>query len=426
METSNLIYGLWLNSICNHSPKLIFNCVNYIGTAKEIFDGNVDKEKLRKLLGSRYNDYLKKDLSDAKEIAEFCDQEDINIIHIDYPEYPSLLRNIDMPPQILYLKGKSFDLNDYLTISIVGTRKCSSPSRKFTMRLGYELGASGIIVVSGMALGIDRSAQIGALESGQKTVAVLAGGVNNVYPKANQDLYDKILENGMIISERPPESVGRPEYYQERNRIIAGLSFGTVVVEGPKRSGTSITMNFAQHYNRDVFAVPVSPYEINSYVPNMLLRDGAICVLCADDIVEEYKDVYHELLYNGQDLLENEPMSADAVYGNEYVYRNKPDDLSSDAYVADREYNIDKSPKLDKKKAEVNLKKHKPKLDISGLGKGEAKVLEYLYNCVEPAHIDEIMRDAELTPSEIGSIMMMLQMRNRITQYAGNIYTFKS
>lgn len=426
MERSDLVYNLWLNCICGHSPKLIYNCINYIGTPKEIFDGDIDEDKLRKFLGGRYNEYLKRNLSDAEVLMQFCDKDNIRIVHIDDVEYPNLLKNTDLPPQILYFKGQNLNLNDYLTISIVGTRKCSELAKKFTLRMGYELGASGVIVVSGMALGIDEAAQSGSIKSGQRTVAVLAGGVNNVYPKANQSLYDEILKNGMIISERPPEAVGRPEYYHERNRIIAGLSFGTVVVEGPKRSGTSITMNYTQHYNRDVFAVPCGPYETNSYIPNALLRDGAICTLCAGDIIDEYSEIYPDLLDNGVSLIEKSPVSADIVFGSDDNYRSGVEGLSSEANKADREYKINISPKLDMKKAEVNLKKVKPKLDISGLGKGETKVLEYLYNCIEPAHIDEIMREVGLSAPEIGSIIMMLQMRGRVTQYAGNIYTFKA
>ena len=118
-----------------------------------------------------------------------------------------------------------------------------------------------------------------------------------------KNLYYEILNNGIIISERPPEDLGGAEYYQERNRIISGLSYGTVIVEGHIRSGTSITANYAQEYDRDVFAVPGRPTDYNSYVPNSLLKVGAIVTTSAEDILSEYNDRFADLMDNGLDCI---------------------------------------------------------------------------------------------------------------------------
>ena len=158
MDESKILKCIWLNCVCEHSPKLIHDCVSHIGTAEEIYNGNFDERKLKNILGYRFSECKKKDLKSAEEIYGYCNRNNIRIIHISEPDYPILLKNTDVPPQILYMKGDNLNLNDYLTLSVVGTRRCNKDSVKFTKKLCFNLAREGIIVVSGMAIGLDAAA----------------------------------------------------------------------------------------------------------------------------------------------------------------------------------------------------------------------------------------------------------------------------
>ncbi len=264
-------------------------------------------------------------------------------------------------------------------------------------------------MVSGMAAGLDAAAHMGALKAGQRTVAVLAGGVDVIYPAKNKYIYYEILKRGMVISERPPEQVGKPYFYQERNRILAGISTGTLIVEGNQKSGTSITAKYAQEYNRDIFAVPGKPTDEKAYVPNSLIRDEAITTLSADDIIYEYSSVYGEYLDNGVAALIGENPDLFKEYEDEYGY------------------DIEKVPKVNKAKKdkEEDKAKNRAKPDFDKYTNKEKIILEYLYSFDVPVHIDEIIRATKLNVSEVNSIMLMLQIKGAVQQSAGNLYSLK-
>ncbi len=405
MDERGLIKCLWLNSVCGHSPELIGSCLK-LGTAESLFEGKafdgslIDEKTLKKLLGHAYTEYKKKDLGEAEKIFEQCAKGGIRIMHISDPEYPDMLKNTDLPPHILYAKGENIDLNRYLTVSVVGTRYASTEGVEFTKKLCFDMAKSGVVVVSGMARRIDSAAHLGALDAGQMTVAVLAGGVDIVYPPENDGLYRRILECGMIVSERPPGWEGKGGYYQERNRIIAGLSYGSVVVEGPKRSGTSITIKYTQEYNRDIFAVPGKPTDKNAYIPNNLIKDGAITTLSAEDVIGEYSDYYGELLDNGI-----------AAIREVQAFDDEPS-------AADQEPRRDRSLKRDS-----SAHKPKAKPDINSCPPKERKILEYICKFDRSVHIDDIIRETGLSSSDVSSALVMLQLKGYIAQSAGNLYS---
>ena len=392
MDEFELKKCLWLNCLCGHSPGLIEKCVTVCGSAQELYDGKADEKTLKKVLGSAYSEYRKKDLSEASELIERCRRENIRIIHISDPEYPQLLKNTFLPPQILYAKGKNINLNEYLTVSVVGTRRASRDGMEFARTLCNDIAKAGIVVVSGMAKGLDAQAHLGALGAGQLTVAVLAGGVDIVYPKENGELYERILKQGIVLSERPPGMIGRDYFYQERNRIIAGMSYGVVITEGHKGSGTSITVRHAQDYNRDIFAVPGKPTDENAYIPNALIHDGAVTTLSADDVIVEYEGRFGELLDNGIAAL-----------------RDGQDVIPEPA--ADK-----KKPIQEKPANEPDFSQYMPK---------ERKILEFLFKHGEHVHIDEIIRNTELKPSDVNSAVVLLQLKGIIRQHAGNLYSLE-
>jgi DNA processing protein len=209
-------------------------------------------------------------------------------IGLDEPDYPPLLRHIDQAPPLICLKGRA-DLFAKPAVAMVGTRSASALGRKFARELGLALGRAGLLVVSGLARGIDTVAHEASLDTG--TVAVLAGGIDVVYPPENAALYEEIAERGVLATEMTPATVPRAESFPRRNRLISGLSLGVLVVEAALRSGSLITARFAAEQGREVFAVPGSPLDPRCGGTNKLLRDGATLVTAPGDVIDVMLDL---------------------------------------------------------------------------------------------------------------------------------------
>ena len=199
------------------------------------------------------------------------------------PAYPEPLAAIADPPPVLAVRGRP-ELLLAESIAVVGARNASANGRHFAERLAADLGAAGLTVVSGMARGIDTSAHAGAIETG--TAAVMGGGVDVVYPKENRSLFERLLAEGAVIAEAPLGTVPMGRHFPRRNRIIAGLSRGVVVVEGAARSGSLITARLALEQGREVMAVPGSPLDPRASGPNRLIRQGATLVENAGDVLD--------------------------------------------------------------------------------------------------------------------------------------------
>jgi DNA processing protein len=203
--------------------------------------------------------------------------------------YPGALRSIFDPPPGLFLRGEApAGLLDRPAVAVVGARACSAYGRHVARTLGRDLAAAGLVVVSGMARGIDGEAHRGALEAGGPTVAVLGCGVDRDYPAAHAELARRIAGDGLIVSEYPPGVAPAPWRFPARNRIVAGLASATVVVEAREKSGALITADLALEEGREVFAVPGEITSALSAGTNALLRLGATAATCAADVLEAY------------------------------------------------------------------------------------------------------------------------------------------
>lgn len=226
-------------------------------------------------------------LSDAaRELAQ-AQAAGCRLLTWDEPEYPSRLREIYDPPPLLYVKGNAGLLNRHL-ISMVGARRPTPYGNQMAMRLAKDLADRGLVVVSGAARGIDASAHRGALNSaGGATIGVLGCGIDVVYPKENKKIFEEIEQRGAIISEFPMGTFPAPQNFPIRNRIIAGMSLGVVVVEGAQYSGSLITARLAIEFGREVYGVPGNATQPSSFGPNQLIKQGAKLVTGWEDVVEE-------------------------------------------------------------------------------------------------------------------------------------------
>lgn len=212
-------------------------------------------------------------------------------IYFDDLVYPDILKNIEDPPQKLYLLGDT-KLMKIPSIAIIGSRNASTYGKKCTKIFSSELAKAGFCIISGMAKGIDAIAHKTAIEVGGKTIAVLGSGFNNIYPKENTNLFYKIIEtNNLVITEYNLNVKPSKENFPKRNRIISGLAVGVLVIEAAYRSGTSITANYAINQKKDVFCIPNSIDESKGVGTNNLIKKGAKLVTSPEDIIDKYKDL---------------------------------------------------------------------------------------------------------------------------------------
>lgn len=267
---------LW-NSINSYFPSLE---KAWEGRLSDFIAAGISSEAAQKLLG-----HMNK--TNPSMELEKLNKHHVEILSIFDNKYPSLLKEIYSPPPFLFVKGKLKD-EDKVALAVVGSRKTTDYGRRATTEITEGVAKAGVTIVSGLALGLDTEAHKAALKANGRTIAVLANGLDRIYPVSNTNLAKEIIENGAIISERPFGTPPLRQYFPARNRIISGLSKGILIAEAGERSGTLHTATFAIEQNRQLYTVPGPIYNPNSAGPNMLLKQGAKATTCASDILEDF------------------------------------------------------------------------------------------------------------------------------------------
>ncbi len=320
------------------------------------------EKAINKIVNAKENNDLEKELSLIKKNK-------IKVHTCLDRDYPSNLKEIFDPPFVLYLKGE-IRPTDITSIAIVGSRKASVYGLRTAEKLAYELASSGITIVSGLARGIDAMAHKGALKAKGRTIVVLGSGLNNIYPPENKTLAQEIIDSGgAVISEFPMDTPPNNYNFPRRNRIISGLSLGTVVVEAAPKSGALITAGLALEQGREVFAVPGNVNSLNSSGTNSLIKQGAKLVEKSEDIIEELKP----------------------------IVRNYKQGL-----------------RLDKKGFRVQEK------EPENLNQEEKQIFQLLNH--QPRHIDEIISLSELNFNRVNSLLMNLEIKKAVKQLPGKLF----
>lgn len=254
---------------------------------KKVYNFTIEDFLRQGLTIREYNAFEKaKNHSYLENLIIQLEKEEIRFVFITDKDYPNPLREIYKPPIGIFIKGNIIDLEN--SIAIVGARRASLYGKTIAKSFGKYISNKGITIVSGLALGIDAFAHIGALEGSRYTVGVIGSGHNHIYPKTNRELYTKVLEKGCIISEYFPEDKPLKHRFPERNRIISGLTKGCVIVEAGEKSGSLITANFALEQGREVYVVPGNINSPNSIGCNSLIKEGAKIVTNINDILEDF------------------------------------------------------------------------------------------------------------------------------------------
>ena len=311
---------------------------------------------------------------DTATELELAEKLGVWIINLDDERYPPVLKRIYDPPPVLYIKG-SLAGSDNLAIAIVGTRRCSLYGQEQSSRLAHFLSSAGFTICSGMARGIDSAAHQGALSAGGRTIAVQGCGLANIFPPENKKLFELIAESGACISELPLRYEPLSENFPPRNRIIAGLALGTIVVEAGLRSGALITARAALENNREVMAVPGKIDSPLSKGAHQLIKQGA-------KLVESVEDVMEALGYIGEQLQEH--VTAAAAMASERV--------------------------------------ETPLFDVSQLNLSEDE--RTIYGCLgkEPLLVDQIIAETDLAAGSINASLVSLRLKGLIKQLPGSLF----
>lgn len=341
------------------SPEKVFDA-----SVQELSQINgISRSLALRIKSCQLNETIKKELDHVLEKG-------FHIVTFSDLDYPPLLRHIPDPPPYLYVSGKLLPQNH--NMAVVGSRNPTSYGISAAKRISEGLAKLGFIIVSGMARGIDSAAHGGALSKSGKTIAVLGSGFNKIYPPENRKLFDQISESGAVISEFSIQSPPEAHHFPIRNRIISGMSLGTVVVEAGRKSGSLITARLAAEQNREVFAVPGSIHSFKSYGTNSLIKQGA-------KLVEDVRDIIEELSPQIRENLEGTPESA----------------------------YLDNRTKL-----------------LPNLNPDEQRVMNHLEPY--PVHVDELVRKTSMAPGKLLGILLKFELEGIAVQLPGKCFSLKT
>lgn len=289
-------YWIWLQRAVKPGTD-VNAAVDYFGNAKEIYNAGMSEWVLSGMFTKTVAErMLATRLDSAYPVIDECKRNSWQIITPDSSEYPEALSSIYARPLVLYIDGDAGVLRSCVKIAFVGTREATAYGKAVAEKLSFAVAKAGAVIVSGAALGIDSIAHMGALTAGRRTIAVLGCGFGVNYLSENRGLREAISRNGALVTEYPPGTQATRYTFPARNRIISGLSQGTVVIEAGERSGSLITARLANEQGRDVFAVPGSIIGSSFTGANRLIRDGARPVFAPEDILGDYADRYPDVI----------------------------------------------------------------------------------------------------------------------------------
>lgn len=377
-EQNSADIGKWLKLIRADSvgSATFAKLLKYLGSVDGALGASVHKLTCIDGIGQKTAEAIVKsrDKFNVDAELELAEKLGVWIINVDDKRYPAALRKIYDPPPVLYIKG-TLERKDALGIAIVGSRRCSIYGQEQASRFAHLMSAAGFTINSGMASGIDTAAHQGALSAAGRTIAVQGCGLANVFPSENKKLFELISKSGACISELPLTYEPKSENFPPRNRIIAGLSLGVIVIEASTRSGAMISARMAMENNREVMAVPGKIDSPLSKGTHQLIKQGA-------KLIDSIEDIMEALGYIGEQL-------------EEYV----------------TEVAVETSEKMEM-----------PLIDVSDLDLSESEKL--IYDCLtkQPIQLEEIIAEADLSPGRINASLISLRLKGLIKQLPGNMF----
>lgn len=395
---NDVIYWLWLSTSPRIGPRAISALLKYYGSPENMYLaplGEITRLLPRNIEGAE--ELEKRDLDAAKRIFEKCDDTGIDIITMNEDVYPERLRNIHLPPAVIYVKGQLGDIDSEPAIAVIGTRKATPYGVKMGMRMGYEIAKCGAAVVSGLTAGIDSAAAEGALLADGRVIGVL--GLPHELDKSR--FSKDVAMRGALISEYAPGTKPYSSFFRARNRIASGLSLGVAVVEAPLKSGTRLFVNEAAEQGKEIFAVPGNADQPNSEGTNLLIKEGAKPVTDGWEVVSEFSSAYPGKIRR---------VEFDMPGGVLPRAAEKPKKASHDEKSTKKV--VDKATEA----AYIDLKKQ-----LEGLSPEQIKIVGAMD---EPGvHVDTIIERTQLAPARVLADLTILQIKGYVRQETGKRFT---
>lgn len=410
---NDLLYWVWLTVAFGPAqPRKWAMCSRY-GSARECCEA-VERGSLDGLSPDERRSVSSATLEQARNILEYCDERSILVYGYDSEGYPPQLRDIYNPPSVLFSLGDLSFLSDSLTLGIVGARKITEYTERVTDTISRQLVKSGVVIISGLAEGVDTAAHIGAIEGGGRTVAVLGNGLEHEFPKGSDALKKRISENGAVISEYFPQSRPNGNSFKARNRILSGLSKGVLITQASKKSGALNTASNALQQGRDLFCIPPADIFAPEYAGVAeLIRDGAIPVFSHNNILYEYYAEYpHKLRFT-----KDPDAFVDLSQGSMFFAADIPVEEKKPSKKSRSET---KDLAEDEKNTGIAAKAERKQTDTSKLSGEQKRIVEVLEDFSLPAAADEIADRLGIDVSDLFTELTSLEMEGYVRGLAGN------
>lgn len=404
MELTRTQGWYWLASLDLFSPEFIDRMMLEFGSPEELFFAEekrvrqffqiAEDNRRRRIEGNRRTDWMERFFASRNciDIVQSYNntlQHGIQFITEEDTEFPQKLRQIEEKPHWLFFMGELPEAS-LPAIAIIGARKCSSSGKELARSFASSLALQGVIVISGMAEGIDGAAHAGALCAGAKTYAILGSGIDICYPKEHEMLYKKIIQQGGVLSEYPPGSPGVPFHFPMRNRLIAGLADGILVIEARERSGSLITVDRGLEQGKEIYAVPGRPGDALSFGCNRLIQSGAKLTLSSSDILEDLREGTAQLnpVQNGQPVAKN---------------------IASE-YLAAVEHSL-----------KIEAKKKQEEIFNNNLLETKEKIV-YASLSLVPKHVEFVCAETGIPINQLYPLLLSLKFKEKIRETEKNYY----
>ncbi len=428
MISDNAKIWIWITQAIGYNNPKVKSLYALYNNIADFYNGGDREWRFCGLLSQTdITNLSKTDLAVAQSILDRCAELNYSVVSIDDEAFPQCLRDIDTPPAVLYVNGNLPDVDNRLTIGVVGTRRATKYGLDNSYKIGYALSKYGVTIISGGALGVDCASHRGALGADGVTICVRGCGINSKYLSDNAEMRKAITKRGAVISEYPPDEEPRNYYFPARNRIISALSDGVVIIESGIKSGSLITANLALEQGKEVFALLGNNNPQNEG-SNARIKEGtAIPITDFMDIINSFENLYAT---SGEVDFENirfEDIEAIPVKGrNPFLDAPKPIPKDLEPTIPARSVakparqasqNSSHKPTVSQKNS---LPTHKQNINLNSTA---ALVYNYISN--EPIHIDKISTDLKLPVFKVLTAISQLEMQGLITALQGRRYVLK-
>ena len=414
MISENALYWIWITNSLGYNNIKVKRLYELYDDIKLFYSGGIREWRFCGIFTENELRKLEKEtLNKAEVIIEKCKKLGYSIISIDDEQYPECLINIDVPPAVIYVSGNLPDVDNRVTLAIVGTRRATHYGVDNAFRFGYALAKCGAIIVSGGALGVDCASHRGALATKGVTVCVLGCGLNYNYLPENEGMRKAIALNGAVISEYPPGEPPMKYNFPARNRIISALSDGVIIMEAGRKSGSLITANIAIEQGKEVFALLGNNNPQNEG-SNSLVKAG-----CAHPVTD-FMDVLNEFNKNRGIVFDNIEIDFDNIPSSEF------DEVPVKG--AKQVLSKNKPKAFDNKRAEQKINNKKIEITdeyLKNLNLSDTAIRVYKTMSSEPVHIDTISKRLDVPVFKVLTIMSQLEIKGLITPLSGRRYVQK-